>query len=200
MIWVDWVILAIIGISALISLMRGFVREAMSLAAWVAAYLFAKAFYEPASLWLEPHIDTNSLRLGVAWAALFVGVLVVAGIINHLIGKMFDKAGLSGIDRLLGMAFGALRGVLIVALIVLGLKQFTPLPKDKWWGESTLIPHMETIAQWSYDKLGEVVPELKDDEPPSDSDQKLDELKKEAVKKVISEQLDKSADEPKGAY
>lgn len=200
MIWVDWVILAIIGISALISLMRGFIREALSLAAWIAAYLLAKAFYEPVSVWLEPHIDTNSIRLGVAWGAIFVSVLVVTGIINHLIGKMVDKAGLSGIDRLLGMAFGALRGVLIVALIVLGLKQFTPIPKDKWWGESTLIPHMEMIAQWSYDKLGEVVPELKDEKPQSESDKKLDELKQEVIKKAISEQLDKPADEPEGSY
>ncbi|AOE49732.1 CvpA family protein [Kangiella sediminilitoris] len=164
MIWVDWVILAIIGVSALISLLRGFVREALSLAGWIAAFFLAKFFYVPLSELLVDHIETNSIRLGVSWAAIFVATLVLAGIINYMVGKMVDAAGMSGMDRLLGMFFGALRGVLIVALIVLGLKQFTPVPKDKWWGQSSLIPHMGMVAAWFYEKLGEVVPELKDNE------------------------------------
>lgn len=163
MIWVDWVILAIIGVSALISLLRGFVREALSLAGWIAAFFLAKMFYEPLSELLVDHIDTNSIRLGVSWVAIFVATLIVAGIINYMVGRMVDAAGMSGTDRFLGMFFGALRGVLIVALIVLGLKQFTPVPKDKWWDQSSLIPHMEIVATWFYEKLGEVVPELKDD-------------------------------------
>lgn len=168
MIWVDWVILAIIGVSALISLLRGFVREALSLAGWIAAFFIAKMFYEPLAELLVDHIDTNSIRLGVAWLAIFVATLIVAGIINYIVGRMVDAAGMSGTDRFLGMFFGALRGVLIVALIVLGLKQFTPVPKDKWWDQSSLIPHMEIVATWFYEKLGEVVPELKDDSKPED--------------------------------
>lgn len=174
MIWVDWVILAIIGVSALISLMRGFVREALSLAGWIAAFLLAKFFYEPLSELLVEHIETNSIRLGVSWLAIFVATLVAAGVINYTVGRMVDAAGLSGTDRLLGMFFGAMRGVLIVALIVLGLKQFTPVPKDKWWGESSLIPHMEIVATWFYEKLGEVVPELKDDEKNQDKEADLE--------------------------
>lgn len=170
MIWVDWVILAIIGVSALISLLRGFVREALSLAGWIAAFFIAKMFYEPLSELLVDHIETNSIRLGVSWLAIFVAILIIAGIINYAVGRMVDAAGMSGTDRFLGMFFGALRGVLIVALMVLGLKQFTPVPKDKWWGESSLIPHMEVVAAWFYEKLGQVVPELKDDNPDSKGD------------------------------
>lgn len=165
MIWVDWVILAIIGVSALISLLRGFVREALSLAGWVAAFFIAKMFYEPLAELFVDHIETNSIRLGVAWLSIFVATLIIAGIINYTVGRMVDAAGMSGTDRFLGMFFGALRGVLIVALLVLGLKQFTPVPKDKWWGESSLIPHMEVVAAWFYEKLGQVVPELKGDSP-----------------------------------
>ncbi|GAA0212984.1 hypothetical protein GCM10009123_20360 [Kangiella japonica] len=163
MIWVDWVILAIIGVSALISLLRGFVREALSLAGWIAAFFLAKMFYEPVSELLVDHIETNSIRLGVSWVAIFVATLVVAGIINYLVGRMVDAAGMSGTDRFLGMFFGALRGVLIVALIVLALKQFTPVPKDKWWDQSSLLPHMEIVSAWFYEKLGDVVPEMKDE-------------------------------------
>ena len=163
MIWVDWVILAIIGLSALISLMRGFVREALSLAGWVGAFFVAKGFYESFAGLLVDHIPTNSIRLGIAWLALFIVTLIIAGVINYMAGKLIDKAGLSGTDRLLGMVFGALRGVLIVALIVLALKQFTPVPKDEWWGQSNLIPHMEMVAEWFYEQLGEVIPELKEE-------------------------------------
>ena len=164
MIWVDWVILSIIGVSALVSLLRGFVREALSLAGWIAAFFLAKMFYEQLSELLVDQIETNSIRLGVSWLAIFVATLIVAGIINYLVGRMVDAAGMSGTDRFLGMFFGALRGVLIVALIVLGLKQFTPVPKDKWWDQSSLIPHMEIVAAWFYEKLGDVVPELKKDD------------------------------------
>jgi membrane protein required for colicin V production len=171
MIWVDWVILAIIGVSALISLLRGFVREALSLAGWIAAFFIAKMFYEPLSELLVNHIETNSIRLGVSWLAIFVATLIIAGIINYIVGRMVDAAGMSGTDRFLGMFFGALRGVLIVALIVLGLKQFTPVPKDKWWDQSSLIPHMEIVAAWFYEKLGDVVPELKDGQDGNDKEQ-----------------------------
>lgn len=203
MIWVDWAILAIIGLSALISIMRGFVREALSLAGWIAAYLLAKAFYVPASELLVDQIDTNSLRLGVAWVSIFVLTLLIAGVINYAIGKMIDKSGLSGTDRFLGMGFGALRGILIVALIVLGLKQFTPVPKDDWWQKSSLIPHMTMVAEWSYDKLGEVVdvPELKMDESTNtenkqDLSDQLQQKAQEAVLDKLEETMtDKSSDE-----
>lgn len=185
MIWVDWVILAIIGVSALISLLRGFVREALSLAGWIAAFFLAKFFYEPLSELLVDHIETNSIRLGVSWAAIFIATLVVAGIINYLIGRMVDAAGMSGMDRLLGMFFGALRGVLIVALLVLGLKQFTPVPKDKWWGESSLIPHMEIVAAWFYEKLGDVVPELEDEKEPDESEEPLIDPESDAIGALI---------------
>lgn len=202
MIWVDWVILAIIGLSALISLMRGFVREALSLAGWIAAFLLAKTFYQPVAELLVEHIDTNSIRLGVAWVGIFVITLFLAGVVNFLIGKMIDKAGLSGTDRFLGMGFGAIRGILIVALLVLGLRQFTPVPQDDWWTTSKLIPHMETVAEWFYDKLGEVVdvPELDADKKLQDTndpkaskstlDEKLQEVLIEEIKEQVTEQND----------
>ncbi len=190
MIWVDWVILAIIGLSALISLMRGFVREALSLAGWIAAFLLAKAFYEPVAEMLAAHIETNSIRLGVAWVGIFVITLFAAGVVNYLFGKMIDKAGLSGTDRFLGMGFGALRGVLITALIVLALKQFTPVAKDEWWGQSELIPHMEYVAEWFYDKLGEVVdvPVLEQKSDALEKDKPVEPVE-EKLKAVIIEEL-----------
>lgn len=159
--WVDWAILIIIGISAGISLLRGFVREALSLGGWVLAFFVAKGFYQDFSKLLVDHIETPSLQYGVAWGALFIITLTVCGLVNYLIGRFIEKAGLSGMDRIMGMAFGTLRGVLIVAVAVIALRSFTPVEEDPWWKKSQLIPHVEIIGNWFYDHLKESLPEVK---------------------------------------
>ncbi len=161
MLWVDWAILIIIGISAGISLIRGFVREALSLAGWIIAFFVAKGFYLELSSLLVDYIETPSLRFGAAWAALFLASLTLTGLINYLIGRLVEKAGLSGMDRIMGMAFGALRGVLIVSLIVIGLRAFTPVQQDPWWKQSQLIPHVEILGNWFYDHFKGTIPNIK---------------------------------------
>jgi len=158
--WIDWAILIVIGLSAGISLLRGFVREALSLAGWFLAFFVAKGFYQEFSSLLESQIETTSLRYAVSWAALFIITLTVSGLINYILSRLIDKAGLSGMDRIMGMAFGALRGILIVSVATLLLKELTPVQKDHWWKDSELIPHMVLLGSWFYDRADEVVPEI----------------------------------------
>ena len=146
MIWVDYVLLGVIAISALISIVRGFFREAMALIGWVAAVWVVVTFTEPVSALFADQLSVPSMRLAVAAATLFVATLVTSGLIVFLIGKLVDKTGLSGTDRALGVVFGAARGVVIVALLVL-LAGLTQLPGDSWWRQSVLIPHFEVVAQ-----------------------------------------------------
>ena len=73
---VDWVILGILALSTLVSLKRGFVKEALSLLTWIAAVLIARVFANPVSVLLEPYIETASVRLGVAYLVLFIGTLM----------------------------------------------------------------------------------------------------------------------------
>ncbi len=156
--WIDWAILIVIGLSAGISLIRGFVREALSLAGWVIAFFVAKGFYQEFSSLLDSHIETPSLRYAVSWAALFLLTLTVSGLVNYLLGQLVEKAGLSGMDRIMGMAFGALRGVLIVAVLILVLREFTPVQQDRWWQKSQLIPHVEQLSNWFYEQVDDVIP------------------------------------------
>lgn len=158
--WIDWAILIVIGISAGISLLRGFVREALSLAGWILAFFAAKGFYTDFSALLVEYIETPSLRYGVAWATIFLLTLTVSGLINFIIGRLVEKAGLSGMDRIMGMAFGALRGVLVVALAIITLRTFTPVEQDNWWRQSQLIPHVEIIGKWFYDHLKDSIPKV----------------------------------------
>ena len=145
MIWVDYVILAVIGISALISVLRGFMREAISLAGWILAFWIALTFAEELAAVLERHVSVPTLRIGIAFFALFISTLLVTALVNFLVGLLVETTGLSGTDRMLGIIFGAGRGVLVVELLVI-LAGLTALPQDGWWHESMLIGHFERLA------------------------------------------------------
>jgi len=146
MIWVDYVIIGIIGLSALISLVRGFMREALSLVVWILAFWIAWTFFRE----LAQHLtwfSVPSVRLGVALAVLFLVTLMVGGLVNFLVGQLVDRTGLTGTDRLIGMLFGAARGILLVTLLIL-LAGLTPLPDDPWWKSSQLIGYFQELAVW----------------------------------------------------
>lgn len=145
---IDWVILGIIGISGLISLVRGFVKEALSLASWIIAFFVARYFSGHLSTLLESSIETPSLRYVVAFGLLFVATLAVCAMVNYLIAHIVKATGLSGTDRVLGMAFGMLRGVIILIALVYGA-QLTMMPDDPWWQASKIIPYLENLADWA---------------------------------------------------
>ncbi len=147
MIWVDYAILGIIGISALVSLVRGFVREAISLASLLLAFWVATQFSTQVGEMLSGKISVPSVRVGVAFGLLFVFTLFAGGLVNYLAGLLVRKTGLSGTDRMLGLLFGILRGGAIVTLLVLAAG-LTPLPKDPWWHASQFITHFQELAVW----------------------------------------------------
>lgn len=150
--WVDIVILTLILVSALLSLIRGFVREALSLAVWVLAFWVAWTFFRDLALQMESMIATPSVRLGLAFAALMILSLAVGGLVNYLVIRLIQSTGLSGSDRFIGMIFGAARGILLVVVLVL-VAGLTPFPADPWWQESALIPYFEELALWLRDLL-----------------------------------------------
>lgn len=145
---VDWVILGVLGISALISLQRGFVREALSLVVWAGAFILARIFSGNLATLLVDHITVDSVRWMAAFAILFLGTIIIGSMVTYLIVEFVKMTGLSGTDRLLGMFFGAFRGVIILVALVYGA-QFTMFPEDAWWQESQIIPHLEVLADWA---------------------------------------------------
>jgi membrane protein required for colicin V production len=145
--WADYIIIGLVALSAFIGLIRGFVREALSILAWVVALAVAFYFAPLAAGYLEPYITTPSLRQGAAFAGLFTATLLLAAMVNFLLAKLVDKTGIKGTDRFLGLLFGIARGALVVALLVLAAS-LTPFPNDPWWGESRLLPYFEDMAVW----------------------------------------------------
>ena len=146
MIWVDYAILSIVGISGVISLMRGFIREALSLVGWVAAFWVAVAYSGRGAALLEGYVAASpAIRMGIAFGILFLAVLLLCGIVVRLAGALVDRTGMSGTDRTLGIVFGVMRGVAITGFLVL-LAGLTPLPADPWWRQSVFLPHLVRIA------------------------------------------------------
>jgi membrane protein required for colicin V production len=132
----DGVILAIVAISVLFGVFRGFVREAFSLAGWVAAYVVARTFAAPAELFLADFIATPSLRLLAAWGGLFVVTLLLMALAGYMVQSLMEQAGAGGANRLLGGVFGFLRGLI---LVLAGLIFMAPyVSRDDWWQEAAL--------------------------------------------------------------
>jgi membrane protein required for colicin V production len=147
--WADWAILVILAISSLISLKRGFVKEALSLVIWVLAFVIAMLFSGGLATLLSELITTPSVREMVAFGLLFAATLVVGAMVNYLIGELVRMTGLSGTDRMFGMVFGVARGLIVVMALVVLLPSIVPVDRDGWWQESALIPHFLSFEGWA---------------------------------------------------
>lgn len=145
--WIDIGIISIIIISALISLARGFVREALSLVGLITAIWIGLHFSQDLAALLVNYISVSSLRVIIAFTTLFVITLFLSALINYLASQLVKKTGLSGTDRLIGVLFGIARGGVVIGILVL-LAQLTSLPQDPWWKQSILIGHFQNLANW----------------------------------------------------
>ncbi len=145
--WLDLAILIIILLSALISLIRGFVKESISLLTWIVAGVLAFRYFTPMANLLEPYVSAPTIRAIAAFALLFVSTLIVGAIVNFIMSQLVSKTGLSGTDKALGVVFGAARGVLIVTMVVL-LASLTPMPEASWWQESATVGMFQQLAEW----------------------------------------------------
>lgn len=153
LIWVDWVIIAIVAISTLISLKRGFVKEALSLVIWVAAFVIARTFHPHLQTLLADTIETESVRLIAAFGILFIGTLIVGALVSNLVAALVRMTGLTATDRVLGMFFGMARG-LVVVVVAVALLRYTPVTEDTWWRTSPLVQQAMVIEQWTRRTLG----------------------------------------------
>lgn len=145
--WADFAVIAVIAFSALISLVRGFTREVISLLTWVLATVVAMRFAHFLAEQLSPIIKTGSLRLVASFLLLFLLVLVLGWLLNAALAKLFEHRGLSLLNRLLGMVFGAARGGVLVAILIL-VAQHTAVVNDAWYQNARLLPFFKPAADY----------------------------------------------------
>ena len=159
----DLIFLAIVAISAIIGLFRGFVREALSLAAWIVAFFVALKFGPLLAEYLADYISVPSVRMATAYCGLFLGTLVIGAIINYFLGKMVRATGFAGTDRVLGFVFGMARGVALLIIAIM-LARMTVVREDPWWKESLVIQYLEPWAvkaqEWLPDNMDKELEQL----------------------------------------
>lgn len=155
----DWLIVAIVVISTLVSLLRGFAREAISLGAWVAAFFVASMFSPGMETLLGDVLENEQARQISAFLALFVATLLVCSMAGFLVSQLIKVTGLGLADRVLGMAFGLVRGV-VVALamaLVVDLALESAGTRPAWYQQSLLLPHLMLMENWARDTTAQLL-------------------------------------------
>lgn len=155
---VDWVIIVVLSISTLLSLWRGFVREALSLLGWVAAFVVAHLFVDQLALQLSAVIANVTGRYVAAYAVLFVSTLVVFTLVIKVATGLVRVAGLSVLDRVLGTIFGFARGVILILVAVYVIKQLVAPQDQQWLHQSVLMPHLNMLADWVQAVFSNTIP------------------------------------------
>ena len=150
---VDLGIISIIGILLMLGVVWGFLRVSVMLGTWFAAIVITLNFAPNLSAaLLKPLIDSPAVRLAVAMVILFVLTLMLGSLVNFLLRQIAGKAGLTGLDRILGLLLGTALGALIV-LVAVFFAGLTPLPKYQWWQSSLLLGYFEIMVRWVLDFL-----------------------------------------------
>jgi len=191
LIWIDWVIISIIGLSTLISLWRGFVKEAMSLVIWIGAFIIARTFHPNMQALLASTVETPTVRLVAAFAILFLGTLVVGALVNNALAQLIKATGLSATDRVLGTFFGLARGVIVV-VVALALLRMTPVTEDTWWQESVTVDEFGKVEAWSRNVFGDELERLLPQEQRDESREAAAEMTRDGARHMLQQQLPQS--------
>jgi membrane protein required for colicin V production len=152
MTWIDYVIIGLVFIAFITGFLRGFSLEFFSLVFWLLAIGVGLSFSREFSVFLESIISNPLPKIAASFLLLFLITLIVGSLIRVLLGESIKKTTLTFTDRLGGMIFGALHGMVVVVVLVM-LAGLTALPDDLWWKESKLLPSFQVCVIWSRDHI-----------------------------------------------
>lgn len=147
MAWFDLVVCTVVGLSLLLGVVRGMVRELVGLATWVVALMLARVLAPSLAAWLPAAVQPDGLRLGLAFGGVVLASVVLASVVAMVLSALVKAAGLSLADRVLGAIFGMGRGILIVLAGVV-IAGFTRVPLEPGWRGSVTAPAFEAAARW----------------------------------------------------
>lgn len=164
MVIIDYILLGALAVSVVIGFFRGFFREAMSLVNWVLAAWLAWRFSPLVEPFLEA-VSSPALQLWLSRLIVFVLALLAGALLSHLVAMLVRKTGLTGTDRMLGMVFGAARGVLVIGILVIGFEMLE-MDREPWWQDSFVVPRTASLTAQlrefidaGLDKAGDLIEE-----------------------------------------
>lgn len=152
----DIVLLAILVLSAVFAMYRGFIREFLAIISWVAAFVITIYFFNQANVIMLELVPNDMIAAGLTAILLFIVSLVVFSLISASLSDVIHKTPLSSVDRLLGLGFGVVRGALVICLMYFGVSwAYAEKPMPEWLSKSKSLP----LVQRGADYLATLVPE-----------------------------------------
>lgn len=143
---IDIVFAVLIAVSALISLVRGAVREVISLAAWVGAFWVAAAYSNALARWFAGFVHVPWLAYVMSFVLLLAATVLVVSLAGRLLSMALKTSGLGWTDRLLGMVFGLARGLVVAAMLTIMITAM-PVQQEAWFKQSRLLPYFNGATQ-----------------------------------------------------
>lgn len=143
----DWILALVLVSSAVAGVMAGFARVAVGLAAGILGLVFGFWFYRMPAAWFAEYFQSAAASNVLGFLLIFFAVLLIGGLVARVLAAIFKWAGLSWLDRLLGLAFGFVRGALIAAVLVTVVTAFAPDPPPRWIARSELMPYFSGMSR-----------------------------------------------------
>lgn len=143
----DYALIVLVSLSSLMGIVRGFAREVLSLVFWALAFWLSFHYTQALSDNLKSVISNDPLRTTLSFICIFLGVLIVGWVSSAIFSRMMTGQGMSFIDRVLGLVFGFIRGVLLVGILLV-LANATALPKSTLWKNSEVVPELKDYVHW----------------------------------------------------
>lgn len=145
--WLDYSIVVLVGLSVITGLLRGFVKEIIALGVWIVAIWAASNYSQMVDPWVQPYIQDKMARGITSFMAILLATLVIGSVFNVILSLILRRSGLSGPDRLLGTGFGFMRGIFMVALVMV-VVQMTSLPYQQYKNQSKLYAQFDPLVHW----------------------------------------------------
>lgn len=149
----DLVILGVIAASGILSMFRGFFSELFSLATWIVAIWLPLNYTEQFSILLPGTIESADARWYISAFVLFLGAMVIGGILSLMVRKILVAAGGGCMNRLLGFGIGVVRGGIIVSLVALLATSVPGVLNEKWWNESKVLPQVLKVSRFVQNQM-----------------------------------------------
>jgi membrane protein required for colicin V production len=143
----DWILVTIVVASTITGLMAGFARVTIGLAAGIFGILFGFWFYRMPAAWFGEYFESKTAASVLGFLTIFALIVIVGGLLSRLMSKLFKWAGLSWLDRLMGGAFGFLRGMIVATGIIIVITAFSPNPPPRWIANSQMMPYVTGFSK-----------------------------------------------------
>jgi len=140
--WVDFLLILVIGLSVLTGFAAGFARVGIGFIATLLGIFFGFWFYGVAGSYFLDYVSSRAIANLIGFFVIFLGIVIIGAIVGHILARFFKWVGLSWFDRILGGAFGLVRGVVIAAALVTVLVAFAPSPPPHSITDSKLMPYL----------------------------------------------------------